>query len=61
MFSNIAERLTKNVATDNITFSISEYHSYHSFSFCLIFFLIIISASEMLKYMTGADIIRAHF
>ena len=34
---------------------------FHSFSFCLIFFLIIIPTREMLKYMTRADLIRTHF
>ena len=55
MFSNIAEPLIKNIASGNITFSISD-HLLPDF-----FFLIIIPAREMLKYMTGADLIRTHY
>ena len=59
MFSNIAEPLIKNVATSNITFSISDHLP--QFFFLPDFFLIIINTREMLKYMTRADLIRPHF
>ena len=59
MLSNIIEPLIKNVATGNITFSISDHLP--QFFFLPNFFLIIITTREMLKYMTGADLIRTHF
>ena len=59
MFSNIAAPLIKNVASGNITFSISDHLP--QFFFFPDFFLIIIPTREMLKYMTGADLIRTHF
>ena len=59
MFSNIAEPLIKNVATGNITFSISDLLP--QFFFLPVFFPIIIPIRKMLKYMTGADLIRIHF
>ena len=60
MFSNIAEPLIKNIASGNITFSISD-HLPQFFFLPDFFFLIIIPTREMLKYMTGADSIRTHF
>ena len=59
MFSHIAEPLIKNVATGNITFSISDHLP--QFFFLPYFFLIIIPTREMLKYMTGANLTRTHF
>ena len=56
MSSNTAEPLTKNVGTGNITFSISDH-----LPPCLVFFLIIIPTGEMMKHMTGADLMRTHF
>ena len=59
MFSNIAEPLLKMLL--QVILLLVYAITFHSFSFCLIIFLIIISTREMLKYMTGADLIRTHF
>ena len=58
MFSKIAEPLIKNVATDNITFAICD--RLPQFFFLPDFFSNICTR-EMLKYMTGADLMRTHF
>ena len=57
--NNIAGPIIKNVAAGNITFSISDNLS--PFLFLPDFFIIIINTREMLKYMTGADLVRTHF
>ena len=59
MFSNIAGPIIKNVAAGNITVSISDNLS--RFLFLPDFFILIINTREMLKYMTGADLVRTHF
>ena len=58
MFSNIANHLLK---------MLLQYDFYYMWSpsavflFAWFFFLIIIPTREMLKYMTGADLMRTHF
>ena len=59
MFSSIREPVIKSVATGNITFSISD--NLPPFPFLPDFFIIVINKGEMLKYMTGADLIKTHF
>ena len=59
IFSSIAEPLIKNVATGNITFSISDHLP--QFFFFLPDFFSNIPTREMLTYMTGGDLIRTHF
>ena len=57
--SNITKPRIKNVATGNITSSISDY--FLEFFFSRISFLIILATRKMLKYMTGVDLIRNYF